>query len=104
MRSLANDARAGRLSPEDISESLFASRLYTAGLPDPDLLIRTAGEQRLSNYLLWQISYAEIHVTDRFWPDFDEDALNQAIDDFAGRKRRFGGMDTPVDGSTDAPN
>jgi undecaprenyl diphosphate synthase len=97
VRSLANDARAGRLSPEDITESLFNSRLYTAGLPDPDLLIRTAGEQRLSNYLLWQISYAEIHVTDRFWPDFDADALNQAIDDFAGRKRRFGGVAPPAD-------
>ena len=104
VRSLANDAKAGRLLPEDITESLFSSRLDTAGLPDPDLLIRTAGEQRLSNYLLWQISYAEIHVTDDFWPEFDEDALNRAIDDFAARKRRFGGIDTPVDESTDSAN
>ncbi len=73
------------------AEEDLAGRLYTAGLPDPDLLIRTAGERRLSNYLLWQISYAEIHISDVNWPDFDEGCLNQAIDDYAGRTRRFGG-------------
>ncbi|MCI0491893.1 MAG: undecaprenyl diphosphate synthase family protein, partial [Planctomycetes bacterium] len=64
----------------------------TAGLPDPDLLIRTAGELRISNFLLWQISYAEIWVTDKCWPEFDEKTLHEAIRDYAGRKRRFGGL------------
>ena len=93
VRSIARDVRAGRLDPEDVTESLFASRLDTAGLPDPELLSRTAGKERLSNYVLWQISCAELHVSERCWPDFDEAALNHAIDDFAGRKRRFGGVD-----------
>lgn len=103
-RSLAADAAAGRITPDEIDDSLFESRLYTAGLPDPDLLIRTAGEQRISNYLLWQISYAELHVTDVCWPDFDAEAMNRAIDDFASRKRRFGGVDESAvrpDASTD---
>ncbi len=92
VRSIARDARDGRLDPEAIDETLFASRLDTAGLPDPDLLIRTAGERRLSNYLLWQLSYAEIHVTDVLWPDFDRDALLAAVRDYASRERRFGGL------------
>lgn len=92
VRSIANDALRGDVDPALIDEALVASRLYTAGLPDPDLLIRTAGEQRLSNYLLWQISYAEIYVTNLEWPRFDEAALNRAIDDFASRTRRFGGV------------
>ncbi|MCH2145590.1 MAG: isoprenyl transferase [Phycisphaerales bacterium] len=96
-RSLATDVAEGRVRPEEIDPDLLESRLYTAGLPDPDLLIRTAGERRLSNYLLWQISYAELHVTDLCWPDFDLDALNDAIDDFASRKRRYGGI-TPASG------
>ena len=66
--------------------------LYTAGMPEPDLLIRTAGEMRISNFLLWQISYAEIWVTDCCWPDFDEEQLHQAIHDYAARDRRFGGL------------
>ena len=65
---------------------------YTAGMPDPDLLVRTAGEMRVSNFLLWQISYAEIWVTPRCWPDFDRDTLRQALRDYAGRERRFGGL------------
>ena len=69
-----------------------------------NLVCRLLLEKKKSNYLLWQISYAEIHVTDCFWPDFDEDALNRAIDDFAARKRRFGGIDTPVDETTDTAN
>lgn len=93
-RSLARDVKAGRVDPDTIDEQLLASRLYTAGLPDPDLLIRTAGERRLSNYLLWQISYAELHVADICWPEFREQALNDAIDDFSARKRRFGGVDS----------
>ncbi len=92
-RSFARDAAAGMLRPEQIDEEAFSARLTTAGLPDPDLLIRTAGEMRVSNYLLWQISYAEIHVTDVLWPDFGEPALHAAIREFAGRGRRFGGLD-----------
>ncbi len=92
VRSIARDARDRRLDVDAIDEDLFASRLDTAGLPDPDLLIRTAGERRLSNYLLWQLSYAEIHVTDVLWPDFDCDALLAAVRDYASRERRFGGL------------
>ena len=68
-------------------------RLYTAGMPDPDLLIRTAGEMRISNYLLWQISYAELYVTEVFWPEFSIAELHKALADFGGRNRRFGGVD-----------
>ncbi len=93
MRSVATDVRAGGLNPEDIDEDTIANALYTAGTPDPDLLIRTAGEMRISNYLLWQISYAEIWVTQRRWPEFDRTDLHQAIRDFAARDRRFGGLD-----------
>lgn len=93
-RSLARDVADGRLAPDQIDESLLASRLDTAGLPDPDLLIRTAGERRLSNYLLWQLSYAEIHVTDVLWPDFGVAELHEAILDYAGRERRFGAVPT----------
>jgi undecaprenyl diphosphate synthase len=94
-RSLARDVAAGRLDPAAIDEATFASRLYTHGIPDPDLLIRTAGEMRVSNYLLWQISYAEIHVTPTLWPDFTPEHLREAIRDFARRDRRFGGVNTP---------
>jgi undecaprenyl diphosphate synthase len=92
MRALAGDVLAGRLAPDDIDETAIANRLYTAGMPDPDLLIRTAGELRLSNYLLWQISYAEIWVTPRCWPEFTRDDLRQALRDYAARHRRFGGL------------
>ena len=78
-----------------IDEAMIDGALYTAGLPDPDLLIRTAGERRLSNYLLWQVSYAELHITEATWPEFDEAALNAAIEDFAGRTRRFGAVVPP---------
>lgn len=91
-RSIAADAAAGKIRPEDIDDAFFANRLYTAGIPDPDLLIRTAGQMRVSNYLLWQISYAEMHVTDLFWPDFDRGALLTAVRDYASRDRRFGGL------------
>ena len=91
-RVLAREAAAGRVDPEHIDEALFSSRLYTSGIPDPDLLIRTAGQMRVSNYLLWQISYAEIYVSDLFWPDFDAEALNEAVKDYASRDRRFGGL------------
>jgi undecaprenyl diphosphate synthase len=93
-RQLAEDAKAGRLDPAAIDEDCFAGRLSTAGMPDPDLLIRTAGEMRVSNFLLWQISYAEIWVTQACWPDFDEVLLEEALADFARRDRRFGGLST----------
>jgi len=92
MRSIAREVQAGRLDPADIAEATIDAHLYTAGIPEPDLLIRTAGEMRVSNFLLWQISYAEIWVTDCCWPDFDEAQLHQAIRDYAARDRRFGGL------------
>jgi undecaprenyl diphosphate synthase len=91
-QKLAEEARAGTLDPAAIDEELFAARLDTAGMPDPDLLVRTAGEMRISNFLLWQISYAELWVTDALWPDFTEAHLDEAIAAFAGRERRFGGL------------
>jgi undecaprenyl diphosphate synthase len=75
-----------------VTEATIAEHLYTAGLDDPDLLVRTAGELRISNFLLWQISYAEIWVTERCWPEFDESTLHAAIADFARRNRKFGGL------------
>lgn len=89
-RALAEQVKAGTLSPEDITPELLGQNLYTAGMPDPDLLIRTSGEMRLSNYLLWQISYAEIHVTDTLWPDFDRADFEEALAAFAVRERRYG--------------
>ena len=89
-RRLAELARRGDLDPEQIDETLFAKHLYAADLPDPDLLIRTSGEQRLSNFLLWQISYAELYVTPKLWPDFTKDDLVQAIVEYERRERRFG--------------
>ncbi len=100
-RTLAKEVQSGKLSPEQISESSISDSLYTAGMPDPDLLIRTAGEMRVSNYLLWQISYAEIWVTQSCWPDFDRPTLHQAFRDFSSRIRRFGGI--PPNPSSDNP-
>ena len=92
-RTLARQAGEGTLDPSHIDEHMFSQALWTGGQPDPDLLIRTAGEYRVSNYLLWQISYAEIHVSPLHWPDFNEQALEDAIRDFAGRNRRFGSLE-----------
>lgn len=92
-RAIARDAASGKLDPESVDEGSVASRLYTAGLPDPDLLIRTGGDFRVSNYLLWQISYAEIHVTPTYWPDFGAAELHGAIREYARRSRRFGGLE-----------
>ena len=92
VRQIADDVQAGTLDPERIDEAAIASRLYTAGMPDPDLLIRTAGEMRISNFLLWQVSYAELWVTERCWPEFELADFHQAIRDFAARDRRFGGL------------
>jgi undecaprenyl diphosphate synthase len=90
-RGLAIDAAAGTIDPASIDEAMIAARLDTAGLPPLDLVIRTSGEQRLSNFLLWQAAYAEMYFTDMLWPDFDGDALKAALDWFAARERRFGG-------------
>jgi undecaprenyl diphosphate synthase len=92
MQSIAREVQAGRLDPKDIDETTIDSHLYTAGMTEPDLLIRTAGEMRVSNFLLWQISYTEIWVTECCWPDFDEAQLHQAIRGYAARDRRFGGL------------
>jgi undecaprenyl diphosphate synthase len=91
-RSLAIDAAAGKLDPASITPELLASRLDTAGLPVPDLIIRTGAEKRLSNYLLWQSAYAELFFTDTLWPDFTVEELNRAFDWYASRQRRFGGV------------
>jgi undecaprenyl diphosphate synthase len=90
---LAQRAAAGELDPDSIDENSIAAELFTAGEQDPDLLIRTSGEHRISNFLLWQLAYAEIHVTDVLWPDFNADALKAALLDFQCRHRRFGGLD-----------
>jgi undecaprenyl diphosphate synthase len=92
LRSLADQVQQGTLAPDDLDEDAVSGALYTAGMPDPDLLIRTAGEMRVSNFLLWQISYAELWVTEQCWPDFDRATLHAALRDFAGRERRFGGL------------
>ena len=91
-REIAREAKAGKLDPEAISEDTIASHLYTAGVPDPDLLVRTSGEMRISNFLLWQISYAEIVVTPKLWPDFAKEDLFAAMQEYARRNRRYGGI------------
>ena len=91
--------RRGSIDAESVDERMVERHLYTAGLPDPDLLIRTAGEMRVSNYLLWQISYAELFVTDVYWPEFAERDLHEAVRSYASRRRRFGGLDRPEAGS-----
>ncbi|MBI2178860.1 MAG: isoprenyl transferase [Candidatus Tectomicrobia bacterium] len=97
-RALAREAAAGKLDPEDIEEADLARHLYTAGLPDLDLLIRTSGELRLSNYLLWQAAYAELYFTDLYWPDFGEQELEAAVLDFQSRVRKFGLTEEQVAG------
>jgi undecaprenyl diphosphate synthase len=92
MRSIALKVREGKIEPAEIDEAAIDAHLYTAGMIEPDLLIRTAGEMRVSNFLLWQISYAELWVTDCLWPDFDENQLHEAIRSYAARDRRFGGL------------
>lgn len=90
VRSIADDVKAGRMKAEDITEETVAGRLQTCFMPDPELLIRTGGELRISNYLLWQIAYSELYFCDTYWPDFDEAALHKAIMSYQGRQRRFG--------------
>lgn len=94
VRSIADRIQRGELKPGEINEETISNSLYTAGMPDPDLLIRTAGEMRVSNYLLWQISYAELWVTPICWPDFSNDVFHSALLNFANRERRFGGLKT----------
>jgi len=93
MRAIARDVQAGRLEPEAIDEAVIARHLATADMPDPDLLIRTGGEYRLSNFLLWQSAYTELYITEQFWPDFRRDELYAAIREFQDRDRRFGRVD-----------
>ncbi|MBR1599025.1 MAG: isoprenyl transferase [Lachnospiraceae bacterium] len=92
VKSIALDVKAGTVSPDDITEELINDRLDTAGLPDPDLLIRTSGEERLSNFLPWQLAYTEFYFTDVLWPDFSKEDLLTAIRYYNGRERRFGGV------------
>ena len=92
VRNIAKEAAAGKLDPDSIDDNLFASYLDTHGIPDPDLLIRTSGEQRLSNYLLWQLAYTEMYFTDVAWPDFKKANLIEAIETYNHRDRRFGGV------------
>lgn len=91
VKSIAQQVKNGSIDPDAIDEKTVADHLYHPSIPDPDLLIRTSGELRISNFLLWQISYAEFYFTDTFWPDFDKAELNKAIDSYYNRNRRFGG-------------
>lgn len=93
VRRIAGLVAAGRLKPEDITEDTIGRELYTAGLPDPDIIIRTSGEQRISNFLLWQSAYSELVFVDENWPDFDEAAFLRVLEDYSGRDRRYGGLE-----------
>ena len=90
MQSIAKQVNEGKISPEEVDESMIASALSIPDLPDPDLFIRTGGEKRISNFLLWQLAYTEFHFTQKLWPDFDAQTMQDAIDDFLTRERRFG--------------
>ena len=100
-RRLAAEAKAGTLDPDAIDERAFAARMYAPDVPDPDLIVRTSGEMRLSNFLLWECAYSELFVTDTLWPDFSEKDFLEALDAFSKRKRRFGGVET-AGGAADA--
>ncbi len=92
VKKIAEDVKSGKIDSADITELRLQGYLYTNGLPEPDLLIRTSGQMRLSNFLLWQLSYSEIYVTGKLWPDFTKDDLEEAITEFSRRQRRFGGI------------
>ena len=96
-RQIAADAAAGRIAAADIDEQMLSAHMATSFMPDPDLLIRTGGEQRISNYLLWQIAYSELYFCDTYWPDFDEEGLHRAIADYQSRQRRFGKTEAQVE-------
>lgn len=91
VRAIVKDAEDGKVSVKDIDEQFFSGYLYTKGLPDPDLLIRTSGESRISNFLLWQLSYSEIYISDKLWPDFNKEDFKKAVLEYQNRERRFGG-------------
>src|SRR3989338_3418373 len=92
IKNLAKDIKEGRLQVEEITEQVISDALYTKGLPDPDLLIRTSGEKRISNFLLWQLSYSELYFTDKFWPEFTQEEFEKAIADYQRRERRYGDL------------
>ena len=90
VKKIASDIKEGTITPQQIDETIFSNYLFTSGLPDPDLLIRTSGEHRISNFLLWQMAYTELYITDTLWPDFTEKDLIRALEDYQKRERRFG--------------
>ena len=96
MRRIAREVKAGRLDPEAITPETVSGFLDTAGIPDPDLIIRTSGEKRLSNFLIWQGAYSELVFSDALWPDFTPERLREAVDEYCSRSRRFGGLDAPA--------
>ncbi|MCF8275224.1 MAG: isoprenyl transferase [Flavobacteriales bacterium] len=96
VRAIAKNVKSGNLEPDQIDESIIDQHLCTLGIPDPELLIRTSGEHRISNFLLWQIAYAELYFTDKLWPDFERTDFEQAIIDYQGRERRFGKISEQV--------
>lgn len=100
VKGIARDVQAGSLCPDDINEGTIAERLETSFMPDPELLIRTGGELRISNYLLWQIAYSELYFCDTYWPDFDEAALHKAIASYQSRQRRFGKTEAQIERET----
>jgi undecaprenyl diphosphate synthase len=102
VRRLAEEVAAGRIPPQGIGDQAIAARLSTAGMPDPDLFIRTGGEHRISNFLLWQLAYTELYFTDTLWPDFDAAALDLAFQDYARRQRRFGRTGEQVEQTREA--
>lgn len=102
VQMIALDVRRGKVSPEDISEELFSSYLQTAGLPDPDLLIRTSGEMRLSNFLLWEMAYGEMYITNKYWPEFRRNDLYEALSNYMNRERRFGKTSSQISADSDS--
>lgn len=100
VRKIAERARTGELEPADIDDAMITSELVTAGIPDPDLIIRTSGEMRISNFLLWQLAYSELYITEAFWPDFRRDELYKAIQSYQTRERRFGKVSEQISSLT----
>jgi undecaprenyl diphosphate synthase len=96
VKNLAKAVKENRLQPDQINEQIISDALYTKGLPDPDLLIRTSGEKRISNFLLWQLSYAELYFTEKYWPQFDKEEFEKAISDYQRRERRYGNVKEPT--------